>query len=221
MADGDDVAGIAPLPAAEGDETPLAREGRLLAHIGRYLTGRDLALRTEFRREIGRLDEHGAKMDAALHHLTTDLAAEVRERRSEDRRIDDAVREIPDRIIDLQDAMIQTKTEVIQAIQSRPVAAAPAPTLPAPDSGAPGTPSSPTLGWLVVHSRPVQALVFAAALLVAAGAVGVLALALGADRAGDVASDVVGKIPHYRVEAAAEPPTSQEPPVGEGPQPQP
>lgn len=160
-------------------------------------------------------------MDAAMHHLGHDLAVEVRERRNEDRRIDDAVREIPSRIIDLQDAMIQTKTEVIQAIQgARVVGSSPAVEGPPPPPPA-AVDQTPTLGWLVVNSRPVQVLVLAVAALLAAGAVGVLAMALGADRAGDVAADVVDKIPRYRIEAAHEPPTSQEPPPGSPPEPQP
>lgn len=225
MADADEMAGLAPLDVVEG-EGPAEREARLIAHIGRHLTGRDLALRTEFRREIARLDDRGDKMDAAMHHMGHDLAAEVRERRNEDRRIDDAVREIPNRIIDLQDAMIQTKTEVIQAIQgarspgSGSGADAPPPPLPPALAAGPGQPA-PTLGWLVAHSRPVQVLVLAMAAFLAAGAVGVLSLALGADRAGDVAADVVDKIPRYRLEAAPEPPTSQEPPPGSPPEPQP
>ncbi len=200
--DADDMArALESLPAVEG-ETPAQREARLLQHIGRHLTARDLALRTELRREIARLDEQGAKMDAALHHMGHELAAEVVTRREEDRRLDDAVREIPERIMDLQ-------TTVIREIQ-RAHGTSPAPQLPTPPDPPMPTPG-PTLGTLVLTSRPVQALVAAFALLLAASAVGVLALAIGSDRAGDVATRAVDKLPHYPAPAPIEAPAPSEP----------
>jgi len=188
--DGEDVAGIAPLADVAG-ESPAEREARLLAHIGRHMQGRDLAIRTDLGLQIARM---GDRMNAALSHMEADIAAEVRDRRDEDRRLDDAVREIPSQIISLQETVIRE----IQRSRS------PA---PAPEPPTPPAPQAPTLGTLVQTSRPVQALVAAAAALLAASAVGVLALAIGSDRA----ADVVTKLPSYRIESS-EPPTSQEPP---------
>lgn len=194
--DADDVAGIAPLEDVAG-ESPAAREARLLAHIGRHMQAHNLTIRTDLGLQIARL---GDRMDAALDHMGRDLAAEVRDRRDEDRRLDDAVREIPGQIITLQDTIIR------EIQRSRSPVPSPAPEPPPP---------TPTLGTLVQTSRPVQALVTATAALLAAAAVGVLALAIGSERAADV---VGGKLPTYQMEG---PPTSQEPPPGEPPQPQP
>ncbi len=192
MSTDDDVSrALDPLPHVVG-ETSEQREARLLAHIGAHLTARDRVLRAE----IGHL---GERMDAALHHLGHELAAEVRNRHDEDRRLDDAVREIPERIMDLQDAMLQTKTELITAIQRAPRDSAPAPSPPSP--------RPPTFGTLVQTSRPVQGLVFALSALVAAIAVGVLAVAIGPEEA----AGVLDKLPSYSEPEPAAVPAPVEP----------
>lgn len=211
---GDDVAGLEPLTSIPG-ESPEDREARMLAHIGRHLTGRDLALRTELRYEIARLAENGVRMDHAISDLDARLGAEVRHRTDEDRRIDATVRDIPDRIMDLQKAMLDTKSELITAIQGR------APIQSGPSSAPSPTETSPTLGTLVLRSKPMQALVTAMAVLLVAVAVAVLAMALGPERAADVASSAVDKLPRYEIRATAEPAPIDAPAPGEPPAPAP
>lgn len=216
---GDEMAGIAPLAEVLG-ETPRDREARLLDHISRHLTARDTALRTDFTRAIERVRHQGESMNVAITDLDSALSAEVRQREAEGRRlgerirtVDEEVRDIPRELVKIQDHLLKiaTKDEVAAVLNGGTLPVAP--------------PSSEPPAWhgLVRSSWAVQSLMFAAALFLASAAVGVLALALGSDRAGDVAADVVDKIPRYRIEAspASEPPTSQEPPPGAPPEPQP
>lgn len=190
--DADDVASIAPLADVAG-ESPSEREARLLAHIGRYMQAHNLTIRTDLGNQIARL---GDRMDAALDHLGRDIAAEVRDRRDEDRRLDDAVREIPSQIISLQETVIR------EIQRSRPSGSTPAP------------PPGPALATLVQTSKPVQALVLAGALLMAAGAVGVLSLAIGPEGA----AEVVDKLPRYEIRS--ESPAQPAPVLPQPPQPE-
>lgn len=208
--DAEDMArAFEPLPVVEG-ETSTDREARLLAHIGRHLTGRDLALRTEFRREIARLDDHGAKMDAALHHLSQDFATEQRAREEADRELAAEQREVPRLMLGMKDDLLKMKSEIITAVQTGHGAP--------PRAEGPHEPQPPTVATLIQTSWPMRALVFAFALFLAASSVGVLALAIGSDRAGDVATNVVDKLPHYPTPA---PQPARQPAPGASPEPQP
>ena len=127
-------------------------------------------------------------MDAALHHMGHELAAEVVTRRDEDRRLDDAVREIPERIMDLQTTVIRE----IQRAHGAPVQAPLDPPMPV---------RGPSLGTLVQTSWEVRLLTVGLAMLLGASAVGILALAIGQERA----AEVVDKLPSYPSERAPVP----------------
>lgn len=217
---GDDVAGMEPLAAIPG-EAPEAREARLITHINRHMTARDTAMRTFVTREVERLRQEGERMDLAITNLEHRVIAESRVRDEEHRKLDAEVREIPKQLIIIQDHILDTKKDIMSALRNGAVGpgaqvAEVAPSTPAP---APASPS-PTLGTLILQSRPVQALVVAAAIFIVTLAVGVLAVALGRDRAADVTTSAVDKLPRYEISATAlEPAPVDAPAPGEPPAP--
>jgi hypothetical protein len=159
-------------------------------------------MRTFVTREVERLRQEGERMDLAITNLEHRALAESRVRDEEHRKLDAEVREIPKQLVLIQDHILDTKKDIMSALRGGALVGAGA---AEPMQVQPTTPAvaPPTLGTLILQSKPMQALVVAAAIFLVALAVGVLAVALGRDRAADVASSAVDKLPRYEIRATA------------------